>query len=767
MLKGDLKKITIKDLLRDGKISVRTSNCCFNAAFESLFDILKYYESRHSFLNIRNAGRKTCSELENLCKEYIPQIEISVDTDGFSENENEAEHENVRPAEVEILIKEDVIGAINNKLIDGKDILSSLGVRQKEILKKKFEDCIKKYSTRTKNRLTSIGFDNFVINYLFVENHALLKINGLGKKSLEEAIDLKNKIKEEYLYLINLTEDDIVRLNLVRKKLDINQNNFVDEFYKINNHLPMFWILEQNLVTSKNRNIDILIDTFPVFQNYQFRTFKDIAAKYDISRERIRQIRNDTFHNTFEITNKVIDYKKNSDLIKYAELLQNKDDWKYILEFLQGKEVINQESFEIQELLKKEQCNLSALFVLQIIAYIFRDKYFLLGGLSISNQSKNNTFLIRKEFADIFNFEKFIEEFASHIAENETEYDLNVDEFLCNNTCWIHGIDLDKFDNIVHIVKEIILNEFHLYSNLDGLITIPSTKGRNPRDVVYDILKVKGEPMHLHDIFVEFKKILPEHKYTQENNPDKLRPYLQKHEYISYRNRRSIYTLKEWEHIRTGTIRDAIISFLEDKDLPQSADDITEYVLLHFPETNIASVRTSMFNDTQKRFSFFSNGLFGLVRKKYPAEYKEIKQKVGQRKSFEQRLYDLEKFLSENDHYPFSSSDNEEENSLYRWWRTINRDPKLSELQKAEIERIKNQYAELDTEKTVYEWFCHFNDFKLFVLENHRLPSSNSPEKFLYGWFLRAKNDFLNDRLNEKQRTKYAEFFKEIKYVEK
>ncbi len=126
-----------------------------------------------------------------------------------------------------------------------------MGVSQKEILEKKFEDCIKKYSIRTKNRLNSVGFDNFVINYLFVENQALLKINGLGKKSLEETIDLKNKIKEEYLYLINLPEKDIARLNLIRKKVDIILNSFVDEFYKINNHLPMFWILEQNLVTRK------------------------------------------------------------------------------------------------------------------------------------------------------------------------------------------------------------------------------------------------------------------------------------------------------------------------------------------------------------------------------------------------------------------------------------------------------------------------------------------------------------------------------------
>ena len=74
MLKEDLKQIAIKDLLRDGKISVRTSNCCFNARFETILDILEYYESGESFFNIRNAGKKTCIELEDLYKELERRI---------------------------------------------------------------------------------------------------------------------------------------------------------------------------------------------------------------------------------------------------------------------------------------------------------------------------------------------------------------------------------------------------------------------------------------------------------------------------------------------------------------------------------------------------------------------------------------------------------------------------------------------------------------------------------------------------------------------
>ncbi len=742
MLRESLKNITIERLLATNQISVRTANCCHNAEFDSLYDIISYYEQGNSFSTIRNAGKLTCEELKSLYYIYLSNL-----------------------SDIDLQIVENKDLKIERKP-EGELLYESLSTNQCLLIEQKYSELISHYSVRTRNGLRKITANEFIESYLFCDSRELIKLKNIGKKSISEIIEFRLELKSfiEKIKYIDNSPLACIKLKTVNKYGDCCDNDFIINFYEEHSHLPMFWILEQLLIKSNNRSIEILIDSFPIFKNYQVQTLDEIAAKKNLTRERIRQIRNDIFYYTFEITNEVIEHKQDSDLLKYIKLLANRADWKYLLDFLQETEVINQESFEIRELLKIEHCNLSALFVLQIIANIFRDKYSLLGGLCLSNHSRNSTFIISKEFTEIFDFEKFIQEFTNHITENETEYDLNVEDFLSNSGCWTSVIDLDKYNDVVSIVKDILLYEFHLYSNLDGLITIPATKGRRPLDIVYEILKKNENPMHLGDIFVEFKKILPEHKYTE---AAQLRPWLQRHEAISYINRKSVYTLKEWDHIKSGTIRDAIIEFLMKKDSPQTTDDITEYVLQYFPKTNIASVRTTMFNDTQKRFLYFNDGLFGLVSKTYPDNYEEIKQQEGQRKAFEQRLYDLEKFLSENDHFPFATSDNEEESSLYRWWKIQNRDAKSSERQKAEIDRIKSQYADFDTEKTIYEWFFHFNDFKLFVLENRRLPSSSGSEKFLYGWFRRTKDDFLNERLNEKQRTKYAELFKEIKYVER
>lgn len=755
MLREDLRHITINDLLNENKISIRTSNCCFNGNLDTLYDIIKLYEQGESFRTLRNAGLKTCMELEYLCKDTLSQLE---NNNSSEESISKEELDKLERQKIKELINNDLFLAINNKLITPQDLISFLSPEQLNIIATKYNELIASFSVRTQNCLKPIQIDDFILYYLLAGDNCLLQIKQFGKKSLQEGIHCKQVLKEEIFKIIKLPEGYLEREKLIQNKSEWLKNDFVFDFYQKTGSLPMFWILEQELKV-ENRNIEIFIDSFPIFKNQKAETLETISKKFNITRERTRQIRNKTYTEIFECVGRE---SKNNSVKSINKLCNNKANWEYLLNAIFYDSCITDESFDIQKILDEEQCKLSVIFVLQIIAHIFSEKYSLFGGLYTSNQ--NHSFLIKKELVEIFNFEKFIDDFNNYKSANAIEYDLDLDEFLSNSDCWNSVIDLVNFDNIVSVVKDILLYEFQLYSNIDGSITVPATKERNPMDVLYEILQKNGEPMHLEEIFVKFKEVLPEHKYTEATQ---LRPWLQRHEAISYRNRSSVYTLKEWKHIKSGTIRDAIVEFLLKNDLPRTAEDITEYVLLYFPKTNISSIRTSMFNDTQNRFSFFGDSLFGLQSKDYPAEYGEIEQQETQRKSFEQRLYDLENFLTENDHFPFSTSDNEEEASLYRWWRIQNKETKLSDEQKADVERIKNQYADFETEKIVYEWFYHFNDFKLFVLENRRLPSASGSEKFLYGWFRRAKDDFLNDRLNEKQRTKYAELFKEIKYVER
>jgi hypothetical protein len=61
------------------------------------------------------------------------------------------------------------------------------------------------------------------------------------------------------------------------------------------------------------------------------------------------------------------------------------------------------------------------------------------------------------------------------------------------------------------------------------------------------------------------------------------------------------------------------------KVLPQTADAIAEYVLLHFPESNAKSIYNTMLSG--RNFVQFQNKLFGLAGKEYPPEYQAIDRK--------------------------------------------------------------------------------------------------------------------------------------------
>lgn len=762
MLRERFRLITINKLVADGKISVRTSNCCYNAKLESVLYIIKYKENGQSFLNIRNAGRKTYLELETIYKEYSSPTNMDFFIEDVNQISKEDEDPLQRQQRIENLIKTDTFHALENNLIEVGDVLAYLNDVQRDVLKEKFYKLISDCSNRTKKRLTSIGFESYIFTYLFSPDTNLLKVDGLGKRSLNEIVNLKNRMKSELLNQINLSDEEKSTLNLVRQKGDIILNEFVYNFYIQNNYLPMFWILEQQLITNNNRDIEILIDTFPIFQNKKQLSLDKVAEMQGLSRERVRQIRNKVFHETFEIADEIIDYKADSNIIKYIELLQRKDDWSYFFHYMENNECITHNDDRIHRLLKKEQSNLSFQFVLQVVANVYKDKYCLIGGFDTFEKNKTweNTFLIKKELIDIFDFTRLKEEFELLLMNNTSDYFLDINKNIENSQCWIK-FDFDKIDSIVATSRDILLHEFGLSTeDFDGYLKIPANKERNPIDALYDILQEKGEPMSIEDIFIEFKKIFPFHKYIEANQ---LRPYLYKNEAITHRNRSSIYTLKEWKHIKAGTIRDAIVEFLINNALPQTVENITQEILQYFPETNLASVKATISSDPKKRFSFFGNNLFGLRNKQYPSEYEEIEQQEKQRKSIEQRLTNLEKFLVENEHFPFSSSKDEEEESLNRWWaRIIKGSQPLNEKQQTEVNRIKEQYADYETDKSVYEWSLNYNKLRVFLLENQRPPSAIGDEKFLYGWLRRAKNNFLNNNLREDQRKKYIELAKII-----
>ena len=161
MLTENLKYITIELLVTTNQISVRTANCCHNAEFESLYDIISYYEQGESFRTIRNAGKLTCEELENLSKNFNSQII------NFPTNQS------------------NTIGEQEEK---------SLNVSLKVLIQNKFSELLGGCSVRTQNGLSKFSANKFIRIYLKCHTNELFKIKNIGRKSVNEIIELRTKL---------------------------------------------------------------------------------------------------------------------------------------------------------------------------------------------------------------------------------------------------------------------------------------------------------------------------------------------------------------------------------------------------------------------------------------------------------------------------------------------------------------------------------------------------------------------------------------------
>ncbi|MDR2970801.1 MAG: hypothetical protein LBU83_02555 [Bacteroidales bacterium] len=752
----NLEHITTEHLRETYQLSVRAAGCCTSLGLNTLEKILLFFENTGSFskIKIKNAGRNTRKELDEFC--------ISVISNTIAEKEN-ISNEELKYITIENLLNTNQISLRAANCLRNT-VLGTLD---------KIVGFYKDNGSFHNKKLRSAGYG--ICEELDELCQKIIRKTESNKQrfKIKEVSELINELSEkEREILLSLSKLIIAEEIIIRKKNKVfsqychDDFSFAIDFYHKNGNFPMFWILEQYLINDNAKYLKIFTATTPIFQDKEPCTFEEIACELSLSPVHTRKIRNIVYNQVFENTQDRVISQKKSPFFKYCQLLEGKDEWVYTINLLQEAYNINQKLVEFIEYLKKqEQCNLSVEFALQIIANVFSDEYILFGGFDFSNRKKvwHSTYLIKKEFADIFDFEKFRDSFEKLITNNEIVFFLNIEEYVANSQCWLKN-DYEKSDDIIRIIRDILLYEFHLFSeDIDDKIRIPAMKKLNPSMVVYEILKAKGEPMSLVEIFDEFKEISPEHKYTLENNPNRLRPFIYNNDAISFRKRGSIYTLKEWAHIKSGSIRDSIIDFLANNNLPQSLENISNNILQYFPETNIASVKATMFNDSKKRFTLFRNTLFGLANEEYPPEYEQIELSENKPKSFEQRLCDFEKYIIENRHFPFSRSEDKNEVSLYKWWyRIVNGINTISESQQSEVTRVQKKYAEYETDKNMYEWNLNYNKLKIYLIENRRVPSAIGAEKFLYGWFHRTKDDFNNYRLNEEQRKKFTELAKMV-----
>jgi len=326
----------------------------------------------------------------------------------------------------------------------------------------------------------------------------------------------------------------------------------------------------------------------------------------------------------------------------------------------------------VNEMNRNEHTNFNSQFVLKILSLIMPDRFVLIGDeksvlFNMNNHGSynwRNTYLISKKCAALLDFEKFIENVAFRLSERiEEDYSFNFQTYLLDykkENC------RNLLDNISQIAEYIVLNEFELSIDTYDNILFSHNKIKQVYEFSYHALEKLGKPSKVDAIYQKVMELYPDY-WTDKNS---IRASMRRYSGFVPIGKTSVYGLKKWEteinDFKGGTIREIAEEFLEGQAEPKHIDEIAEFVNTYRNGTS-KNIYKNLNKDESKRFVFYRGLLIGLSAKKYSIEkYGLAIDQNKERKTWEKRFLDLQKFADENDRLPKSNS-NGKEIILYRF----------------------------------------------------------------------------------------------------
>lgn len=709
------------------EFSPRTINCIRNIGIRNFY-VNYLFASQVKLLTIRNFGKKSYFELENVKQSLIDYV-IRSCQDSQIVKACEIEEKNVQKVKKHTL-----------KEIAGEDKYQLIVAKYDELLQ------TSSLSVRARNGICSYEGD-FIED--FMNSHKDIKhLSKIGRKTAGEIQDFVDGFQS---YIDEIIEHDFSEEEKSLLLMKSKYGNFVDEyacdFYSERGSLPMFHIVENILKEELkyNNKIQFLNYLMPMLKGGIPLTLEQIAEKCNLTRERVRQI-----------CTKGIGYMyreikpKKCDNLYYYKVVSQTEDWAYLTDKFKNEVVIKSSS--VEEMLKQENCNLTVSIGLLIMLRIFDGQYCVVGNRPYdmntrSKSSWNNSFVVKKELVEAFDFddmrctlERYFEEHDAEEQICQTAEELLLDFFMSS---W-NMFESSEVEAVGTVVSEILMREYGLIPDEELHFLIQGHKTLTAADVLFRVLTEKYEPMTVDELY----DILQTKYSFKYKSPASIRGIVNSDARLCMVGVDNLVALTEWEHIKLGSVREIIVQFLEKFDEPKPVHDIVGYVL-RYRDTTENSIRSTMYSGSQ--FRQFDNGYFGLADKSYPDEHL-----YAQSLEFKERVKEMECFLIQKKHFPFASSEDNSEINLRQWWLRNKSSDSLNDVQQNEIKRIQDSYWYLPTDKREVRWFSSFNQYREFVQEHDRRPSCYiEREKSLSEWFAKAQKQFVDGELSENEEKVY------------
>jgi len=462
---------------------------------------------------------------------------------------------------------------------------------------------IESLSERVKNICLDNSIDSlFKLIDFYKEHGDFLSLRNCGKKSNEILVTVASK----YIEKLNSMEEEITENGDQEKFEELRL--FCFEEYKLSTmeteqfkqaflekQFPYFrfilLILEKHL---KEREFYIFENNFGFFENREKQTLQAIGNRFDITRERVRQIS----HN--------IPYRIRKILAPFAdELFFITDYINYELKTFKDYMLIDDHTKE--QINQSEQLQLTTRFFAFGLAMLYQQTYYY---FQEPLEKYKQYYLINKKLAEQFDFTEFYHDLLQK-ASVRIKKDYAIDFRHYVRSFYRPG-KFSYFERIVDMCKQIAQGEFGYRCNIkDELIIARNTKIKLSEHI-YQIIEDKGRPMHLKEIAEELKarqKKLPP-------NLESLRSSILITDSIKAIGKTSTYALAKWDYVKTGTIKQLAIDYLQEKEHPVHISDLSTHIN-KYRKTLVKNVYSNLKLDRSGTFLFFRGGYIGLSSKNY------------------------------------------------------------------------------------------------------------------------------------------------------
>ena len=797
---------TIKDLHKLGFISVRTYNSLHYAGMNTLGKILDNIETPMDLLSLRNFGRKAYAEIEAVLNKTIEEhvvtkVEINENrflalggkivniitdvytevTSGDSKVKAYLQAAYPHPSDMHFL----VMGEVENMLTvvedysreENLEIRHSYKQFMEEVLQKMlnskvaFNSIYKVYKRRIME--LSMSMENFTYEQIakyflspvasdyLEKTYQELRATALNvrskkfsdkflphfadlikyadepltsyrticpgqsmMKTLTEIFQFNQRFKREFDRIEKLSDDDIQAefLKCNYPFLMNRQRQFVFDYIKEHNHAPLFFLMYHYLRLSESKSDKIYCLANGIFDGRR-RSLNEVAEVMNLSRERVRQI-----VEKIKVRAKTEKSLTREGFETPIIPILNNEGWDSYNDFLELP-FIYEKTEEYVRLEEDEH--------LSIDFEVFASLVMLVADFK-AEDIEGHTILMNNAYSDLKLTDCLDTLFSIVDAKYSADTYVPIDSVLFT-------VPEQLRPAMKELVKHITTEIYKVQITEDENLYLP----QNYIDIaeeLYDILNKKGEPMHVEDIFKEFKARYPDHKYT---DPLQIKSFLFKHKHIKAVGKTSCYALDNWEGVYFGSIRDLLVDLLSDSDVPLHIDNLYDGVTEHYPNTTKASVTATMEDENLQRFIEFEGSFFGLTSKEYSAEF--VPATSVQRYRFEDRFQMFKDFIETYRRFP-SYNGGDKEASLMRWYYNVTTGVlSMTDEQRAMLNDALSRYDELGIPRyaTESEFLLKCEDVKDYICQHHTLPTyREAPE--LYAWLRRSRENY--DSYTDKRR---------------